>query len=153
MKKLNYAGPSITDLEIKYVNDAVKNGFYENYKHHTSVLEKNICKILNIKYALALNTCTSALHLSLLALNIGKGDEVITSDSTCVASALPILYVNAKPIFVSVVRNEKTVPEIFSPTSKLNLSEISAVMALINGSGPEKENPYKTINVPTPINF
>ena len=32
MKKLNYAGPSITSLEIKYVNEAVRHGFYENYK-------------------------------------------------------------------------------------------------------------------------
>ena len=39
MKKLNYAGPSITSLEIKYVNEAVRNGFYENYKLHTNILE------------------------------------------------------------------------------------------------------------------
>ena len=105
MKKLNYAGPSITKLEIDSVNQAVKNGFYENYKFHTNKLEQNICKLLNIKYALAVSSCTSALHLSLLSLNIGKNDEVITSDSTCVASALPILYVNAKPVFVDVDPN------------------------------------------------
>jgi len=102
MKKLNYAGPSITSLEIKYVNEAVRNGFYENYKLHTSILEKNICKLLKVKYALAVNSCTAALHLSLLSLNIKNGDEVITSDSTCVAAALPIVYVGAKPVFVDI---------------------------------------------------
>ena len=101
-KKLNYAGPSITNLEIQYVNEAVRKGFYENYKFHTSKLEKKLCSLLKIKYALAVNSCTSALHLSLLALNLKKGDEVITSDSTCVASALPISYLGARPIFVDV---------------------------------------------------
>jgi len=102
VKKINYSGPSITKLEIKSVNDAIKNGFYENYKYHVNLLEKNICKLLKIKYALAVNSCTSALHLALISLDIKKGDEVITTDSSCVASALPILYVGAKPVFVDI---------------------------------------------------
>jgi perosamine synthetase len=54
------------------------------------------------KYAMALPSATSAIHLSLLALGVGPGDEVIIPDSTWIASAAPISYVGATPVFVDV---------------------------------------------------
>tara|TARA_X000000950_G_C13894936_1_gene652446 strand:- start:1194 stop:2312 length:1119 start_codon:yes stop_codon:yes gene_type:complete len=100
--KINYAGPLIDKSDIKYVSEAVKKGFYENYKEHATKLEAKLCNILNVKYAIALNSCTAAIHLALTSLNISKNHEVITSDSSCVASALPIKYVGAKAVFVDV---------------------------------------------------
>ena len=64
-----------------------------------------------------------------------------------------ITAAKAKPTLVKVVKYENTVPEIFSPTSRFNLSEISATIALINGSGPENAKPYKTIKEPTAKSF
>lgn len=101
-KTINYAGPWITDLEVKYVEDAVKNGFYENYRVHVQGLEDELCKFLGIKHAVTVNSGTSAIHLALASAGIGEGDEVITTDSSCVASALPILYTGATPVFVDV---------------------------------------------------
>jgi perosamine synthetase len=100
--KINYAGPLIDRSDLKSVKDAVINGFYENYKVHVLKLEEKLCKKLNVKYALAVNSCTAAIHLALASLNLSKNDEVITSDSSCVASALPIIYVGAKAKFVDV---------------------------------------------------
>jgi len=105
MKKINYAGPWITEREVELVIDAVKNGFYKNYKLHAETLENNICEYLNIKYALATSSCTAALHLAVVSLGIKKGDEVITSDSSCVASAFPIKYVGATAVCVDVDPN------------------------------------------------
>lgn len=100
--KINYAGPSITAKEEEYVLDAVRNGFYANYRRHSKLLEESICALLGVKYALATNSCTAAIHLALLALDIGPGDEVITTDSTCVASALPISYTGATGVFADI---------------------------------------------------
>lgn len=102
MKKINYAGPSITVEDIDAVKDAVENGFYENYKKNTTDLENKLCEILDVKFALATNSCTAALHLALASLELNEGDEVITSDSSCVATALPINYVGAEAVFVDI---------------------------------------------------
>ena len=53
-------------------------------------------------HAIALPSCTAALHLSLMALGIGPGDEVIVPETTWIATAAPISYVGAKPIFVDI---------------------------------------------------
>ncbi len=102
-EKINYAGPSITAKEEEYVLEAVRNGFYSNYRRHTQLLEGSVGDLLGVPHALATNSCTAALHLALLALDIGPGDEVITTDSTCVASALPIAYTGATGVFVDVL--------------------------------------------------
>jgi len=100
--KINYAGPSITTKEEEYVLDAVRNGFYANYRRHATLLEEKVASLLGVPHALATNSCTAAIHLALLALEIGPGDEVITTDSTCVASALPIVYTGATAVFVDI---------------------------------------------------
>ncbi|MFN0128178.1 MAG: DegT/DnrJ/EryC1/StrS family aminotransferase [Verrucomicrobiales bacterium] len=101
-QKINYAGPSITTKEEEYVLDAVRNGFYANYRRHAGLLEEKVATLLGVRHALATNSCTAAIHLALLALGIGPDDEVITTDSTCVASALPITYTGATAVFVDV---------------------------------------------------
>lgn len=63
-------------------------------------LQIKFAKFAHKKYAVALNTGTAALHLALLALGIGKGDEVIVPDFTFVACAFAVTYTGAKPIFV-----------------------------------------------------
>ena len=54
------------------------------------------------KYALATSGCTGAMHMSLLALGIGRGDEVIVPDITWVATANAVLYTGATPVFADV---------------------------------------------------
>lgn len=62
-------------------------------------LEEEFSKFSNQEYCVALNSGTSALHLALLALGIGKGDEVIVPDFTFVACAFSVSYTGATPIF------------------------------------------------------
>ena len=62
--------------------------------------EKQFAKFAGKKYAVAVNTGTAALHLGLLSLGIGKGDEVIVPDFTFVACAFAVSYTGAKPVFV-----------------------------------------------------
>lgn len=96
------AGPSITEKEIAYVTDAVTNGWYEHANDYIFRFEKSFKEYLGRKYAISLPSCTSGIHLSLLSLGVGPGDEVIIPDVTWIASAAPITYIGAEPIFADI---------------------------------------------------
>ena len=103
-KKIPSAGPSITPHEVRLVYDAIKNGWYENRNKYIDKFTREFSKFIGRKYCLPTSHCTSAIHLALLGLNIGPGDEVIVPDFTWVASAAPIHYVGANIIFADVDR-------------------------------------------------
>lgn len=73
--------------------------------------EKNFANFIGSKYALALNSGTSALHVALLALGIKKGDEVITTPYSFVATANAILMCNATPVFVDIKEGNYLIDE------------------------------------------
>jgi perosamine synthetase len=100
--RIPVAGPWITQLEVDYVADAVAHAWYSNANMYHTRFEEAFRAYVDRTYAMALPSCTSALHLSLLALGVGGGDEVIIPDSTWIASAAPISYVGATPVFVDV---------------------------------------------------
>lgn len=101
-KTIPVAGPSISKKEIAYVTDAIRNGWYEHANDYILSFEKAFAQYLGRKYAISLPSCTSALHLSLLALDIKQGDEVIVPDATWIASAAPVSYVGATPVFADI---------------------------------------------------
>jgi perosamine synthetase len=102
MERIPVAGPSITQKEIDYVTDAVTNAWYGNANVYHDRFEKAFAEYLGVRYAMALPSCTSAIHLALLALGVGPGDEVIVPDATWIASAAPITYVGATPVFADI---------------------------------------------------
>src|SRR3979490_361206 len=102
MEIIPVAGPSITQKEIDYVTDAVTNAWYGNANLYHERFEKAFAEYLGVSYAVSLPSCTSAIHLSLLALGVGPGDEVIVPDATWIASAAPITYVGATPVFADM---------------------------------------------------
>lgn len=106
MNKIPVSGPWITDKEVEYVADAARNAWYENANMYHERFEKAFAEYIGVKYAVTLPSCTSAIHLSLLALAVRPGDEVIVSDVTWIASAAPIIYVGATPVFADM--DEKT---------------------------------------------
>lgn len=97
--------PSITNLEIEYVNDAIKNGWGENCYNYINKFEKLFSNHIGTNYAVATSSCTGAIHLSLLALGIGPGDQVIVPELTWVATVEPVLYLGAEPIIVDVEKD------------------------------------------------
>jgi len=96
------AGPSISSREIVYVNKAVSLGWNLNHSKYIKLFEEKFAQSVGSKYAMATSSCTGALHLSLLSLGIGPGDEVIVPDVTWVATASAVAYVGAKPVFADV---------------------------------------------------
>ena len=102
MEKIFVSGPSITEKEIDYVKDAVTNAWYGQANMYHDRFEKTFAEYIGVNYAIALPSCTSGLHLALLALGIGEGDEVIVPEITWIATAAPLKYVSATPVFVDV---------------------------------------------------
>lgn len=101
-ERIPVSGPWITEKEIDYVKDAVANAWYHNANYYQNKFEENFAAYIGSTYAIALPSCTSAIHLALLSLGIGPGDEVIVPDITWIASAAPIDYVGATPIFADI---------------------------------------------------
>jgi perosamine synthetase len=105
MERIPVAGPWITDLEVSYVDDAVRNAWYAGANAWHGRFEKAMADLCGRKYAMALPSCTSALHLALAGLGVGPGDEVVVTDVTWIATAAPIDYVGATAVFADIDRD------------------------------------------------
>jgi perosamine synthetase len=105
MERIPVAGPWITQREINYVTDAVSNGWYSNATSYITKFENCFAEYSGVNFAVSLPSCTSAIHLSLLACGVGPEDEVIVPDTTWIATAAPITYIGATPIFADIDRN------------------------------------------------
>jgi len=95
---LPFALPLIGKKEIGEVIDTLKSGWLTTGVK-TKKFEEEFKTFVGVKYALAVNSCTAALHLALIALDIKEGDEVIVPTMTFTATAEVVTYMKAKPIF------------------------------------------------------
>lgn len=99
-KKIYLSSPHMCGREEKYIREAFDSNWIAPLGPNVDGFEKEIAEYVGIKYAAALNSGTAAIHLALKALGIGKGDIVFCSTLTFSASANPIIYQNAIPIFI-----------------------------------------------------
>ena len=88
--------------EKKYLTNILQRGLKPPKKTYNLILEKKWCKYHKLKYSITINSCTSALHISLLSLGCKKGDEVLVPSLTPVMCANAIIFTGATPIFVDV---------------------------------------------------
>ena len=102
MERILISGPSITQKEIDYVTDAVTNAWYGDANKYHVQFERTFAEYVGRRYAVALPSCTSALHLALAALGVGPGDEVIVPEATWIASAAPVDYLGATVVFADI---------------------------------------------------
>ena len=102
--KIEFYKHNVGKEEKKKVSECL-SGIFLTTGSYVAEFEEKFAKYLNLKYAVGLNSCTAALHLSLLALGIGKGDEVITTPMTFIATATAIMHTGAKPVFVDVEKD------------------------------------------------
>lgn len=107
--KILTAGPSISEIEKYNVYDAVENGWNKNWSTYLKQFEKKFSSTIKRKYCIATSSCTGALQIALMALDIGPGDEVIVPDITWVSTASVVEAVGAKPIFADVKLNDWTI--------------------------------------------
>lgn len=101
---LPFSRPSIGDEEIAAVTAVLRSGWITTGPQN-SALEQRFCEYLGCQHAVALSSATAGMHVALLALNIGPGDEVITPSQTWVSTANLICLLGATPVFVDVDRD------------------------------------------------
>ena len=98
---LPFAKPMIEKDDIKEVTDTL-NSDWLTTGPRTHLFEEEFTKYIGSKFAVAVNSCTAALHISLAALGIGKGDEVLTTPYTFISTVNVILQQGAMPVFVDI---------------------------------------------------
>lgn len=98
---LVFGRPCLGEEEIAEVVDTLRSGWI-GQGGKTQLFESRFASYIGCKHALALNSCTAGLHLSLLVSGIKPGDEVITTPMTFVATVNSIVHVGAKPVFVDI---------------------------------------------------
>ncbi len=138
-----YTKPSITELEIRYATDAAVNGWGSKCYDYIIRFEEAFREHLGVRHAIATSSCTGALHMGLAALGIGPGDEVILADTNWVATAAPITYLGATPVFVDILPDTwcldpHEVEKTITPNTKAiiathlygNLCEMEPLLAL-----------------------
>ena len=108
--------------EIKMVSMAIRSGWI-TMGSKTVEFENKFKAYTGVKYAIAVNSCTAALHLALEAIGIKEGDEVIVPAITFTATAEVVCYFKAKPVFVDVERgtlniNSTKIEEKITPKTK-----------------------------------
>jgi dTDP-4-amino-4,6-dideoxygalactose transaminase len=100
-RRIGFQPPAIDDAEVAAVSETLRSGWLTTGPK-AAELERRFAEYVDAKHALAVSSGTAALHLSLLALGIGPGDEVITSPITWPATANVVVHAGAKPVFVDV---------------------------------------------------
>jgi len=98
---LPFSPPAISEEEIAAVADTLRSAWITTGPK-TKRFESEFTQYLGAPAALALNSCTAGLHLALLALDIGPGDEVITTPMTFCSSVNVIEHVGARPVLADI---------------------------------------------------
>ncbi|CEN21623.1 aminotransferase class I/II-fold pyridoxal phosphate-dependent enzyme [Paraclostridium sordellii] len=99
-KRVYLASPHMGGEELKYIKEAFDTNWIAPLGPNVENFEKEICKYTKVKSSTALVSGTSAIHLALKCLGVGEGDVVFCSTLTFSATANPIIYQGAEPVFI-----------------------------------------------------
>jgi dTDP-4-amino-4,6-dideoxygalactose transaminase len=100
MARVYLSPPHVAGRESELVAEAIASNWIAPLGPHVDAFEAEVAAAAGVDHAVALSSGTAALHLALVVLGIGEGDEVACSDFTFAASANPITYAGATPCFV-----------------------------------------------------
>jgi perosamine synthetase len=105
---LQFHRPSIYERHIEAVAETMRSGWLSSARKVLE-FEKAFAEVVGAEHAVAVNSCTAALHVSLICLGVGQGDEVITSPITFVSAVNVIEHVGATPVFADVCPEDLTI--------------------------------------------
>jgi dTDP-4-amino-4,6-dideoxygalactose transaminase len=109
--------PHMSGLEQRFVKEAFESNWIAPLGPQVDAFEREFAEKVGARHALALSSGTAAIHLALIHLGVGPGDEVIVSTFTFSASANPVVYVGAKPIFIDSERTSWNMdPDLLADT-------------------------------------
>jgi pyridoxal phosphate-dependent aminotransferase EpsN len=100
LKRIYLSSPHMSGVEQKYINEAFETNWIAPLGPNVDVFEQEVAASVGARDAVAVSSGTAAIHLALRLLEVKKGDKVFCSSLTFVASANPIAYLGAEPVFI-----------------------------------------------------
>jgi len=115
--------PNLNGNEFKYLTDAFMSTWISSSGEYINRFEEGFSKYCDCKYGVSCSNGTAAIHLALLALGIGEGDEVIIPDLTFAATINTVLHANATPVIVDIEKESwcidpKEIRKAITPKTK-----------------------------------
>lgn len=99
-KKVYLSSPTMHGEELRYMTEAYETNWMSTVGANINELEKQVCRILGCKHAVALSCGTSALHLAVKLAGVKQGDTVFCTDMTFDATVNPVMYEKGTPVFI-----------------------------------------------------
>ena len=99
-KPILLSTPHMGDRELDFVKEAFETNWIAPVGPHVDAFEQEFCEVVGVRHAAAVSSGTAALHLALRLIGVESGDEVFCSTLTFIASANPITYLGATPVFI-----------------------------------------------------
>ena len=99
-KKIYLSSPTMHGEEIKWVQNAYETNWMSTVGENINVIERDVASMVGAKYAVALSTGTSALHLAMKIAGVSTGDKVFCTDMTFDATVNPVVYEGGVPVFI-----------------------------------------------------
>jgi dTDP-4-amino-4,6-dideoxygalactose transaminase len=132
--KIWLSSPHMGTLEQQYVEEAFATNWIAPLGPHVDGFEQDLASYTGMPHAAALSSGTSALHLALILLGVERGDEVLCQSMTFSASANPIVYQGATPVYVdSEAETWNLNPEMLEEAIRDRLAKVGRVPAAVIG--------------------
>jgi dTDP-4-amino-4,6-dideoxygalactose transaminase len=142
---LGFQPPAIGEEEIAAVTETLRSGWLTSGPR-AAELERRMADFLEAEHVLALASGTAALHLSLVALAVGPGDEVITSPITWPATANVIVHTGATPVFVDVREDDLNIDPAFAAAAVTE--QTKAILPVDLAGQPADLDPLLQLGLP-----
>jgi dTDP-4-amino-4,6-dideoxygalactose transaminase len=142
---LGFQPPAIGEEEIAAVTETLRSGWLTTGPR-AAELERRMAEFLEAEHVLALASGTAALHLSLVALGVGPGDEVITSPITWPATANVIVHAGATPVFVDVREDDLNIDPALAAAAVT--ARTKAILPVDLAGQPADLDPLLELGVP-----
>ena len=142
---LGFQPPAIGEEEIAAVAETLRSGWLTTGPR-TAELERRFAEYVGAKHCLAVTSGTAALHLSLLALGVGPGDEVITTPITWPATANVIVHAGATPVFADVRDGDLNIDP--AEVARLVTSKTKAIVPVHLAGQPADLDPLHALGLP-----
>src|SRR5947208_13141478 len=142
---LGFQPPAIDEEEIAAVAETLRSGWLTTGPR-TAELERRFGEYVGAKHCLAVTSGTAALHLSLLALGVGPGDEVITTPITWPATANVIVHAGATPVFADVREDDLNIDS--AEVARLVTPRTKAIVPVHLAGQPADLDPLHALGLP-----
>ena len=143
-KPILLSTPHLSDREQEFVKEAFDTNWIAPVSPHVDAFEQEFCQVIGTSHAAAVSSGTAALHLALQLIGVEPGDEVFCSTLTFAASANPIAYLGAKPVFIDSDRtswnmNPDLLAEALEQRAKIGKLPKAVVLVHLYGQSADLE--------------